>query len=707
MDAVKPGATIIPIIISSDKTQLTLFRNKSAYPIYMTIGNIPKEIRKKPSSRAYILLGYLPTTRLENITNKSRKRRIIANLYHACVGRILEPLESAGIDGIWMSTGSGNLYRAHPILAAFVGDYPEQLLVTLGLNGDCPRCQKDRNNLGEYDNDTETNASIRDLDKIFDALGTFDMDASQFLQACSSIRIKPTPRPFWLKLPFIHIYRSITPDILHQMYQGVMKHVIQWIITILGSTEIDARCRRMPPNHNIRVFTRGISSLSRVTGQEHDQMCRFLLGLVVDAPLPNGLSNARLLRCVRAIMDFLYYSQYSIHTDTTLELMRDALNRFHTNKDIFIDLGVRDHFNIPKVHFLSHYIDLITLFGTTDNFNTQYTERLHIDYAKDAYAATNKKDEYAQMTTWLERKEKIQRHEQYIKWSTSSGNSSARNQREWTPPGLDIRRTMSLSKRAAHLVPLDRITKKWHAPLFMTALRRYISLLNNPELNAAQLERSLWDIHFPFRGLPVWNVVKYLKIDPVTGMKSTADSVHAKPARTSKQNYHVSGRFDTALVNEGGVRDDGTEGGGSNDGTKGMSIVCSSTKITNTFQFEGYSVVRVKVIFSIPKRFHAHLFKPEIDVPNHLAYVEWYSPLGTQDPNHRMFKISPLKDSDGTGICSVVSLSDVQRSVHLIPRFGPVAPVNWMSNNVLDECTTFFLNDFTDRDLFRRIMRSQ
>jgi hypothetical protein len=68
-----PGATIVPVIISTDKTQLTLFRNKSAYPVYLTIGNIPKEIRRKPSAQAYILLGYLPTTHLETVTNKTAR----------------------------------------------------------------------------------------------------------------------------------------------------------------------------------------------------------------------------------------------------------------------------------------------------------------------------------------------------------------------------------------------------------------------------------------------------------------------------------------------------------------------------------------------------------------------------------------------------------------------------------------------------------
>ncbi|KAF8261031.1 hypothetical protein EI94DRAFT_1705852 [Lactarius quietus] len=58
----RPGATVMPVIISLDKTQLTLFRSKCAYPIYMTIGNIPRAICNKPSLQAQMLVGYIPTT---------------------------------------------------------------------------------------------------------------------------------------------------------------------------------------------------------------------------------------------------------------------------------------------------------------------------------------------------------------------------------------------------------------------------------------------------------------------------------------------------------------------------------------------------------------------------------------------------------------------------------------------------------------------
>lgn len=68
--------------------------------MYMTIGNIPKEIRRKPSAHAYVLLAYLPTTWLEHVSNKAQRWRLINNLYHACMGKVLKPLELAGVNGI-------------------------------------------------------------------------------------------------------------------------------------------------------------------------------------------------------------------------------------------------------------------------------------------------------------------------------------------------------------------------------------------------------------------------------------------------------------------------------------------------------------------------------------------------------------------------------------------------------------------------------
>jgi hypothetical protein len=90
----------------------------------MTIGNIPKDIRWKPSRHAHILLAYLPTTRLEHIKNRASWRRTITNLFHACMGHILEPLKSAGEDGLHMRSGDGITCRGHPLLACYVGDYP-------------------------------------------------------------------------------------------------------------------------------------------------------------------------------------------------------------------------------------------------------------------------------------------------------------------------------------------------------------------------------------------------------------------------------------------------------------------------------------------------------------------------------------------------------------------------------------------------------
>ncbi|KAG1805320.1 uncharacterized protein BJ212DRAFT_1304105 [Suillus subaureus] len=208
----KPGATIIPIIISSDKIQIMLFQNKTAYPVYLTIGNLPKCIQHKPSCQGQILLAYLPTTCLMQIANKASHHHTLVNLFHACMSRIIQPLK----------------------LAAFIRDYPEQCLVTGTMNRDCPVCTCPHNELGKH----PSQHKLRDLDAILDALEL--LRSPQYTQACHSVQIKPLQHPFWKDLLYLNIFQSITPDILHQLYQGVMKHMISWITEIVGTAEVDA-----------------------------------------------------------------------------------------------------------------------------------------------------------------------------------------------------------------------------------------------------------------------------------------------------------------------------------------------------------------------------------------------------------------------------------------------------------------------------------
>lgn len=112
----------------------------------------------------------------------------------------------------------------------------------------------------------------------------------------------------------------------------------------------------------------------------------------------------------------------------------------------------------------------------------------------------------------------------------------------------------------------------------------------------------------------------------------------------------------------------------------------------------GYCVARIRCVFGFTDAARQAWF-PQGLKQKHFAYVEWYTPFkkAPMDQGSRLFKIKCLYDSNGKQKTSIVPVSYIRQSVHLLPKFGPVVPVHWTSSNVLDEAEAFYVNPFTDR----------
>jgi hypothetical protein len=421
-------------------------------------------------------------------------------------------------------------------------------------NGQCPKCVVLPDELGESQTFLP---HVQSSAMLIYHLSEGD-DVHAFHLACCQAGIKPIYRPFWANLPFSNIFVSVTPDILHQLLQGMMKHVIKWIIKTYSSVAIDSRCKAIPPYHKTPLFTKGIATLSWVLGQEHKRMCAIILGVIVDLPLPGGLNSLRLVKAVHAMLDFLYLAQYTSHTNETLCQLQDSLAEFHNNKLIFVDLSIREHFNIPKLHSLSHYESLIRLFGTTDNYNTEQSEHLHIDLAKDAYHATNHKDKYLQMTIWLECREKIEQHHEFISWRQQGTQSDPPCRTPIGPPRAPTQQVQMAQNPSVKAQSVNEIIGTYGTVDFADVLGDFIAGVLNDLVPGRATQYHVENIFLPFSRVPVYHTMKFTKTCGL-GQSEIVDTVHMRPEHRDLNGRIIPSRFDTVLIKGRDHTDEGNK----------------------------------------------------------------------------------------------------------------------------------------------------
>ncbi|KAI9507006.1 hypothetical protein F5148DRAFT_1276355 [Russula earlei] len=509
------GGVVCPVILASDKMQLLGFPGgHQAYPLYLTLGNISKSVRRKSSNHTVSLIGYIPTSKITCFSDPQ--------------------IPNAGSNGTKLICADGVICWIFPILAAYVGNHPEQCLVAGCKENRCPICTVPAKSQGDG--------------FLFPLRSQLHMEQVLHLKANGhhppeflEWGLHKVFSPFWAGMPHTDIFMCISPDILHQLFLGVFCHLLEWCAQLMGAKHLD-KCFEALPH--------GVSNVSKWTGWEYRNMSQTLL-------------------------DFITYTGYRRHMTKTLLCIEQALEVFHSHKCVLIDLGV--------FHSMQHYMAGIKCLGSADGFNMESSERLHIDYAKRAFKASNHHDYIMQMAQWIQRQEAMFINKQFLAWSLKTLSPESESTNMTKPP---------------HYISVRTLAIEYNALDFIDTLQDFLQMIDIPS------RFTMPNVYNQF------NIYKLIHINWSATMDSDIESYHVNAFPECSNSGHgqcLGSKFDTILVTKSGNRPQTSKG------------------------FQGLRLARIHVISELPKHLGAF--------PHPLAYIHWFCPFTNVDPTTHMHQV--------------------------------------------------------------------
>lgn len=106
-------------------------------------------------------------------------------------------------------------------------------------------------------------------------------------------------------------------------------------------------------------------------------------------------------------MEFCYLARRSSIDEDVLEKIDAAVASFHLEREIFMDAGVREDFNLPRQHSLVHYRHLIQQFGAPNGLCSSITESKHIKAVKEPWRRSSRNKPLGQMLLTNQRLDKL------------------------------------------------------------------------------------------------------------------------------------------------------------------------------------------------------------------------------------------------------------------------------------------------------------
>jgi len=141
----------------------------------------------------------------------------------------LRNLDLTGLDVKW-NRAAGFQRQCHPLLAAWVGDYPEQVMIAQVSYGSCPMCEIPKAvPMGH--------STCRGLDNLRDQHVYPELLAETNIDVLHTLHVHPIRNQFW-QFPLCNVYHLWQPDELHQLLLGLVKDLLHWLFKYLKARNV-------------------------------------------------------------------------------------------------------------------------------------------------------------------------------------------------------------------------------------------------------------------------------------------------------------------------------------------------------------------------------------------------------------------------------------------------------------------------------------
>ncbi|KAI6041927.1 hypothetical protein EDC04DRAFT_2867018 [Pisolithus marmoratus] len=324
------GAMLVPIILGSDKMTVSIATGQNDYyPLYLLIGNVHNNVHCAHRN-SLMLLTFL-------VIPKSMSK---PEVWHC---------------------PDGHFRLVIYALAAYIADYPEQIVLSCLVQGWCPLCMAISGNLDRCNSILQSQTHAE-----------YCIHAFVLAELWDQYGIVGDLTLFTNDFPHADIYKMLTPDLLHQIIKGVFKdHLVSWIGKYLKTTysEVDGNCILDDIDWRIvavllyphlRCFPEG-RWFKQWTSDDSKALMKVYLA-AVEGHVPHAMVHT-----LHLFLDFCYYAWQNSLNKSALDNLQCALDSFHHNHCIFQETGVCAHslnsFSLPCQHTMNHYHHLIQEFG--------------------------------------------------------------------------------------------------------------------------------------------------------------------------------------------------------------------------------------------------------------------------------------------------------------------------------------------------------